>query len=443
MILTSTSDIIRIVTSSTADIHVQAGWVDITTSAFTPGRTNTVVTSATTTTIVASPASSTQRQVKTLYLYNAHASTSNTITIQHYDGTTSVNVHKHTLAAGESVEYTGQQFLVYDSAGTLLYTVALPTTITSAQLSTSLTDETGTGVVVYSTSPALTNPTANNFISGYTSTATAAGTTTLTVSSNRVQIFTGSTTQTVVLPVVSTLVLGTCFEIINLSSGVVTVQSSGANTIQAMAANTFLKLYSNATTGTGATVWYYSYLDAASDITGTGSLVRATSPTLVTPTIGAASATSLTFSSTSGIIGTTTNNAAAAGSVGEVVNSAVAVTTVSLTSATNADVTNISLTAGDWLVFGNVGFFGGSTTTVNVLEGWTNSVATTKPATQFYSAVVNQPAETSFLQAPISFYVPIQRYSLASTTTIYLGVVTAFGTSTCTGGGSITGLRIR
>ena len=64
------------------------------------------------------------------------------------------------------------------------------------------------------------NISANAIIEGYTTTATAAGTTTLTVASAQQQYFTGSTTQTVVMPVTSTLVLGQSFTIINNSSGV-------------------------------------------------------------------------------------------------------------------------------------------------------------------------------------------------------------------------------
>lgn len=83
--------------------------------------------------------------------------------------------------------------------------------------------------------------------------------------------------------------------------------------------------------------------------TGSGSPVRASGPTLSTPVLGAASATSVSFSSTAGIIGTTTNDAAAAGSVGEYVSSAVGLTNSGLTTVWG-DLTSISLTAGDWLV---------------------------------------------------------------------------------------------
>lgn len=159
----------------------------------------------------------------------------------------------------------------------------------------------GTNVTSVTTAPtassfagwdANSNLSANNILTGYATTATSAGTRTLTVASARAQVYTGSTTHTQVMPVVSTLAQGTVFVTTNYSSGVVTVQSSGANTIQAMAANTTLILQSNATSGTGASVWdVVAYIPAASDITGTGSLVRATAPT-----IGLVNATGLPIS---------------------------------------------------------------------------------------------------------------------------------------------------
>ena len=102
--------------------------------------------------------------------------------------------------------------------------------------------------------------TGNTLIPGYATTSTAAGTTTLTSSSAQQQYFTGSTTQTVVMPVTSTLVLGQTYRIVNNSSGVVTVQSSGANTIQAMASNTTLILTVILTSGTTAASWDAQYV---------------------------------------------------------------------------------------------------------------------------------------------------------------------------------------
>jgi hypothetical protein len=108
---------------------------------------------------------------------------------------------------------------------------------------------------------------------GYTTTVTAAGTTTLTAASTRLQYFTGTTTQTVVLPVTSTLVAGTDrFEMVNNSTGILTLQSSGLNTILAMAANTRAVFDCILVSGTTAASWSAAtsipptLIDAAGDL---------------------------------------------------------------------------------------------------------------------------------------------------------------------------------
>ncbi len=103
----------------------------------------------------------------------------------------------------------------------------------------------------------------NNITPGYTATATAAGTTTLTVNSTQQQFFTGATTQTVVLPVVSTLTLGMQFRIVNVSSGQVTVQSSGLNTLQVMDASSLLIATVISLSGTGTASWNWVYQEEA------------------------------------------------------------------------------------------------------------------------------------------------------------------------------------
>lgn len=103
------------------------------------------------------------------------------------------------------------------------------------------------------------NTTINNLIENYATTVTASGTTTLTVASAYQQYFTGSTTQTALLPVASTLVLGQQFLVVNLSSGTVTVQSSGANTIQAMGQNSTATFTCILTSGTGTASWSATY----------------------------------------------------------------------------------------------------------------------------------------------------------------------------------------
>ena len=147
-----------------------------------------------------------------------------------------------------------------------------------------MSDETGTGAQVYATAPTLTLPSFNNNKPGYTTTATAAGTTTLTVDSNELQFFTGTTTQTVVLPVASTLTLGMRYFVRNNSTGIVTVQSSGANSVLAQIADTRAVYTCILTSGTSAASWSAAYVGFTA-LTGTGSNVLGTSPTIATPTI--------------------------------------------------------------------------------------------------------------------------------------------------------------
>lgn len=110
LFLTGTSDIIRVVTGSAADVDVHTSWVDVTTGpTYTVGRTNTTaITTATTTTIVGSPAASTQRSVRHINITNAHASATTTVTVQHYDGTTSEDLMGVSLLPGENLVFTAE-----------------------------------------------------------------------------------------------------------------------------------------------------------------------------------------------------------------------------------------------------------------------------------------------------------------------------------------------
>jgi hypothetical protein len=119
ILLTSTSDLIQAVSGSTGNIDVHASYVDYNGTVVTPGRTNTAqITTAATTTIVGSPGASTQRNAKHISIRNAHASTSNAITVQHYDGTTTTTLVKYTLLAGESLQYWDERgWIVIDASG--------------------------------------------------------------------------------------------------------------------------------------------------------------------------------------------------------------------------------------------------------------------------------------------------------------------------------------
>lgn len=107
LLLTSTSDIIRVVSGSAAQLEVHASWIDRTGTTDSPGRTNTPhITTATTTTVVGNPASSTSRNVKHLNITNDHASQSCVVTVEHYDGTTAIELMSFTLLPGENMIFS-------------------------------------------------------------------------------------------------------------------------------------------------------------------------------------------------------------------------------------------------------------------------------------------------------------------------------------------------
>lgn len=153
----------------------------------------------------------------------------------------------------------------------------------------------GTIGLAYGGTGQISAPAAMAALIGFTSTATAAGTTVLTSSSSHYQIFTGSTTQTITLPVTSTLAQGWTFHICNNSTGNLTVNSSGGNLVITVLPGTTAMATCILTSGTTAASWEAGITDF-STVTGTGDNVLSASPTF-TGTISAASLT-LTGAST-------------------------------------------------------------------------------------------------------------------------------------------------
>jgi hypothetical protein len=152
-------------------------------------------------------------------------------------------------------------------------------TTTSAQLATAISDETGTGVVVFNNSPTLITPTLGAAlatsingltISSSTGTLTIANGKTLTASNTLT--FTGTDTSSVAFGAGGTV-------------------AYVANKLSVFAATTSAEL-----------------AGVISDETGTGFLVFSDSPTLVTPTLGAALATSVTATSGNMTVGAASGN---------------------------------------------------------------------------------------------------------------------------------------
>ena len=118
ILLTSTSDLVELVTSGTTTIHVHTSYVDLSSGVATPGRTNTIISSATTTTVVGSPAASTQRTLKFLSIQNLSVNTSQTITVEHTDGTNVVQLMEITLQPMFTLVYNDPSgWILLDASG--------------------------------------------------------------------------------------------------------------------------------------------------------------------------------------------------------------------------------------------------------------------------------------------------------------------------------------
>lgn len=171
------------------------------------------------------------------------------------------------------VAATGRTSLGATTVGANLFTATNPSAITFPRINADNT-------IAFLSAPSL-----NAALMGYTSTATAGGSTTLTNSSTQYQIFTGTSAQTIVLPVTSTLTTGWIFHIVNNSTGTLTINSSGGNLVSTVVPGTTVMATCIGTTLTTAADWEAGYTDF-STITGTGSAVLSNSPTFTGSVLG-------------------------------------------------------------------------------------------------------------------------------------------------------------
>ncbi len=143
--------------------------------------------------------------------------------------------------------------------------------------------------------------------------------------------------------------------------------------------------------------------------------------------------------------GVTDGSNAAAGMIGEYVSSAVASgSAVSLTTATTASVTSISLTAGDWDVTGLVEYIASSATVAANAPIYAGIGSTSAGLTDAQYSLLRAGAMTTASYSPWNTIdTPVVRFSLTSTTTIYLHAQATFTAGTMTAYGTIRARRVR
>lgn len=142
LLLASTSDLLRVASSSTSALDVQVSAMDMNTSNTdrpTGYRNNVAITTATTTTIAGSPGSANIiRTIKTVSIRNKGAGTQ-VVTVIHTDGTTAVEVIEATLGPDTSLQYhEAAGWWVTDSQGRAVV-VNLPNAGTPVSDSDSIT----------------------------------------------------------------------------------------------------------------------------------------------------------------------------------------------------------------------------------------------------------------------------------------------------------------
>jgi hypothetical protein len=133
--------------------------------------------------------------------------------------------------------------------------IAIAGSAVSGNITGNAANVTGTVAIANGGTGATAGTSAIANLNGFTTTATAAGTTTLTVASTYNQFFTGTTTQTIVLPVTTTLVQGWEVLIHNNSTGNLTVNSSGGNLVITITPNSSASIICILASGTTAASW--------------------------------------------------------------------------------------------------------------------------------------------------------------------------------------------
>jgi hypothetical protein len=188
IVLTETTDTLQVVLAGSVtanQLRCMTSWRDITTTAYTPGRTVINTNNTTDVSIVGSPASSTQRVVDFISIYNADTAAA-TVTVKFDANGTEYILFKGQLAVDERLEYQeGQGFKTFNNQGAIKSSInqgnsTITSSLSSTVLASDVTNNNGTANTIADVTGLSFAVTSGNtywfrFIIWYTSAATTTG----------------------------------------------------------------------------------------------------------------------------------------------------------------------------------------------------------------------------------------------------------------------------
>jgi hypothetical protein len=119
ILLTSTSDVLRLLTGSAVSTDFHTSFVDITAASFDPSSTEGNTAAAGNSTLADAPAAGVKRQIKAIAIVNRDGVSAQTVTVQKQTGAGTFSLTPNvTLLAGESLQYIDTEgFTVLNAAG--------------------------------------------------------------------------------------------------------------------------------------------------------------------------------------------------------------------------------------------------------------------------------------------------------------------------------------
>lgn len=263
LVLDATTKTIQAVMSgaaATSNPEYTVAYADSTSSSLTEGASDGALNGTSAVTVVSSPAASTRRVIKWITIQNKDtAAVTVTVTYNNSSGSTARQIAKVTLQPNDTWTTDGS----FDSTGSLKQTAgSVPVgnitglgtgvatwlaTPSSSNLASAVTDETGSGSLVFATSPSLVTPVLGTPTSGTLSNCTVDGTnsvgfrtapqtsggasayTLVLTDSGKSVIFTGGSTATLTVPTNASVAfpVGTVLLVINDNSGNLTISGAG------------------------------------------------------------------------------------------------------------------------------------------------------------------------------------------------------------------------